>query len=255
MLERRAGARLRGPQSTARAPRGGPRSPSRRAARNRGPLPLHVRLEARLRALGAHDGGWGVARERTERGVRPLPRNSRARGSRAGGRRPLPAPRGLGGGRRGHVGLSYAQQVRRWGGQVTSIWTAATAAAVARRACRWAARRASPAAASTAAAAVRCARICACSSTLGPAARGSAACAARGHARPLRRDPRATPPPRRRTAPRWRRLWGPRMEDVAHPRCARRGGRRAHAPQPLTRQAAKRGVVERRAGARRGGRP
>jgi len=58
------------------------------------------------------------------------------------------------------------------GGQVTSIWTAATAAAAARRASRWAARRASSAAASTAAAAVRCARICACSSTLGPAARG-----------------------------------------------------------------------------------
>jgi len=45
------------------------------------------------------------------------------------------------------------------------------------------------------------------------------------------------------------------MEDVARPRCARRGGRRAHAPQPLTRQAAKRemwwSVVQARGGGAR----
>ena len=45
------------------------------------------------------------------------------------------------------------------------------------------------------------------------------------------------------------------MEDVAHPRCAHCSGRRVHAPQPLTRQAAKRemwwSVVQaREAGAR-----
>jgi len=73
------------------------------------------RNAVRSRGREARDGG--VARERTERRGPPSHATLGPAAPEAGGRRPLPAPRGLGGGRRGHVGLSYAQQVRRWGGR------------------------------------------------------------------------------------------------------------------------------------------